>query len=298
MVFSWNRLKLFYLLSLAPLALIGYYSYVQQQNIFGVLIPLYGFLLLLIKRDRLSAFPQPGNLQRLTGLVLICASFFVYYAIAYFHPAPLLYGAANYTLHIIGLFLAFFSMPALKEAFTVVFLIAAGASSYYVGKVLEGGLEPLVPYFVQFMVVVVRALGIPATLGNPRTIMLHTSEGALPVLFEAGCIGIYSFLTFSVIIVVTMIEDSSNIRTRLYWALAGVVGTFIINIIRVSLIAVVIYHFGYEVWPEVHSKVGYALFLAWLAFFFLLFSKKSDILITARNIFEKVRGRLSFQSIR
>jgi len=138
-------------------------------------------------------------------------------------------------------------------------------------------MEPLVPYFVRVMVFVLMLLGIPATVHNPYTIMLDTSRGPVPVLFEAGCIGIQSFLIFSVIIVVTMIEESASVRTKLLWSFAGVVGTFVVNIIRVSLIAAVIYYFGYENWGEIHAWIGYALFLLWLGFFFILFSKREAV---------------------
>ena len=202
-----------------------------------------------------------------------------------------LYGAgtAFYTVYILGLFLVFFDVPALKESFSAVFLIVAGGSSFYVGEWLEFYMEPLVPYFVQFFLLVIRLLGVPAAVHNPNSnvIWLNTSKGTVPVLFAAGCIGIFSFLAFSVIIVVTMIEEPANVRTKLLWALGGAAGTFFINIIRVSLIAWVIYHFGYKGWGVIHSWIGYSLFLLWLVFFFVIFSKREVVQNKIRALWQK-----------
>lgn len=282
-----GKLNLFYVLAFAPLLLIGYYKYVIGHSILGVLIPFYGFLLLFFKKDKLSLFPDAEGVQRFLGLFAVLASFLVYYVLIYFYSVFYGAGAGFYAVYVVGLFLVFFSFPALKESFSAVFLVVAGGSSFYVGQWLEYYMEPLVPYFVRVMVFVLMLLGIPATVQNPYMIMLSTSRGPVPVLFEAGCIGIQSFLIFSVIIVVTMVEESASVRTKLLWSVVGVVGTFVVNIIRVSLIAAVIYYFGYENWGEIHAWIGYALFLLWLAFFFILFSKREVILNKIRRFRQK-----------
>lgn len=273
-----SKINFFYLLAFVPLLLIAYHKYVSGHSILGVLIPFYGFLLLYLKRSRLPQFARVGRGQRFVGFVVILASFFVYYTMIRFgSSASYGVGATFYAIYIIGLFLMFFNASTLKEGFSAVFLIAAGASSFYVGELLESSLEPSVPYFVQIMGFVLRVLGIPATVHNPNMIMLNTSEGPVPVFFAAGCLGIQSFLAFSVIVVVTMMEESASVRTKLLWSVGGVIGTFIVNIIRVSLISVVIYYFGYERWGEIHSWIGYALFLLWLVFFFVTFSNREII---------------------
>jgi exosortase/archaeosortase family protein len=282
-----SRINLFYLLAFAPLLLIAYYKQVSGVSILGALIPFYGFLLIFFKKDKLSQFPHAEGVQRFLGLFALLASFFVYYVMIRFYSVFYGAGAGFYAVYVVGLFLVFFSLSALKEAFSAVFLVVAGGSSFYVSQWLKYYMEPSVPYFVRVMVVVLRVLGIPATVHNPYTIMLDTSRGPVPVLFEAGCIGIQSFLVFSVIIVVTMIEESASVRTKLLWSFAGVVGTFIVNIIRVSLIAAVIYYFGYANWGEIHSWIGYALFLLWLGLFFIMFSKREAV----RNKIQAFRKR-------
>lgn len=271
-----TKINFFYLLAFVPLGLIAYHKYVTEHSILNTLIPVYGFLLLFFKKDRLLLFNDAGRVQRFVGLITILVSFFTYYMLA---GSPDLYGAgaAFYAIYIVGLFLVFFSIPALRESLSMLFLVVAGGFSFYIGEWLEYYLEPTVPYFVQIMVFVLTALRIPATVHNPRTIMLDTPKGPVPVFFEAGCIGLWGFLVFSVIIIVTMMEESASVRTKLLWSIGGVIGTFAINVIRVSLISAVIYYFGYERWGEIHSWIGYALFFAWLGFFFVTFSRREVI---------------------
>jgi len=273
-----SKINFFYLLAFLPLVPIAYYFYVSGRSILGVLIPSYGFLLLLLKKDQLSLFPDPIELQRFLGIGSVLASFFVFYVMAGFYSSVFYgVGAVFYTVYVLGLFLVFFSVRALRESVSVFFLVVAGALSFYISEWLEYYMEPLVPYFVNFFVLVLRVLGISVTIRNPTSILLNTPKGFVPVAFEAGCIGIHSFLVFSIIAVVTMLEESASRRTKLLWSIGGVIGTFFINTIRVSLIAVVIYYFGYERWGEIHAWIGYALFLLWLMLFFVTFSKREAI---------------------
>ena len=287
---SRNKLNLFYLLALAPLLLIQYFGYVARRDFFAALIPLYGFLLLLIKKDKLSAFAEPGRVNRLLGLTLMLASFSVYYAVVLLFPSAQFYGVANYTIFIIGLFLFFFEVSALKESFTTLFLIAAAISSPFVGDWMESHLEPSVPYFVQGMGFVLAVLGMPVRVVAANALSVRMPNGTnMSLGVEAGCIGISSFLTFAVITVVIMMEDPSSLRTKSLWSVAGVIGTFMVNIVRVSFIFVVIYFFGFENWGVIHTRIGYVLFVIWLAFFFLIFSKRRAILNTFQMFWRRIR---------
>ena len=285
-----NRLNLFYVLAFAPLLLIQYFGYITHGRVFAALIPFYGFLLLLIKKDKLSLFAEARPMYQIIGLTLMLASFFVYYAVALFYPQPQFYGVANYTVYIIGLFLLFLQVSALKESFTTLFLIVAVIASGFVGEWMESYLEPSVPQFVQIMGFILGVLGIPAEIVNPTTFAIRMPTGkVLPLGVEAGCIGIYSFLTFAILIVVTMMEDSSSLRTKVIWSVAGIIGTFFVNLIRVSLILVIIYFYGYEGWSKIHTPIGYVLFVAWLVIFFSLFSMRQTILRKLQTFWRRLR---------
>jgi exosortase/archaeosortase family protein len=286
-----ERVNLFIISALAPLILILYSSFVKRGDVVTWIIPFYGFILICMKKDKLAGFARASSAFRMAGLIVIAFSFFAYYVVVRFYPPAQFYGEANYTLHVIGLFLIFFELRALREAFAPLFLIGGASAVPFLGAELEGFLWPAIPFFVQIIGLILHVLNIPATLVGSNTFVLaplHSSAISLGVF--PACIGIYGVLTFSILITVTLIEDSSSsLRTKLFWAIGGAMGTFLINIIRVSSIFVVIYYFGYENWPAIHAPIGYVLFLTWVGGFFLVFSKRHTVKNAFQSLFRKSR---------
>lgn len=286
-----GRLNLFYLLVFVPLVLILYSGYLIRVDLWTWIIPFYGFLLLYIKKDKLSVFGKATFVFRIIGLILIITSFFAYYVVVRFFPPAQFYGVANYTIFIIGLFLVFFQIRALREAFSPLFLILGATVIPFIGLRFESSLEPTIPFFVQSIDFVLKLLGIPAKI-IASNLFSVTPIHSYPITLSVtpACIGIYSVSTFSILMLVTMMEDpSSSPRTKLYWLIGGTLGNFFVNIFRISLIFVVIYYLGYENWQDIHAVIGYILFFVWTGFFLLAFSKRQAIERGVQTLWQKMR---------
>jgi exosortase/archaeosortase family protein len=290
-----ERINLFMVMAFAPLILILYFAFVKRGDFVTWMVPFYGFILLYMKKDKLSDFSHASSAFRVAGLAVIAFSFLAYYVVARFYPPAQFYGVANYTLHLVGLFLFFFELRALKEAFSSLFLIGGAASIAFLGAGLEDLLWPAIPFFSKIVELVLHELNIRATLVGSNSFVLsplHSSEIYLGI--EPACLGIYSMLTFSILITVTLIEEPNcSHRTKLLWTLGGVLGTFFLNLVRVSLIFVVIYFFGYENWPAIHEPIGYALFFTWVGCFLLVFSRRRIIKEAFQSLFRRSRRDLS-----
>jgi exosortase/archaeosortase family protein len=273
-----QKSNIFYVLAFLPLLPLELYRYFFFGDVLGTIIPLYGFLILLIKKDKLSKHLAKTNLlQKILGITVVVSSFFVYYAVApFFRPAGF-YGVANYTVYLVGLLLIFFKVQVFTQAFTALFLIVASALTGLGFRWIESQMSSTVPYYVRLFSVVLGFFGIRNSVPNPTTISLYTPRGGLPVLFEAGCIGVYSIIVFSIIIVVTMVETPASRRTKLLWSIIGLIGVFVLNIIRLLIVVTSMYFYGYDFGQRVHQVIGYILFLSWLGLFFLLFSKRQTI---------------------
>lgn len=288
-----DKSNIFYILAFLPVLLIGYYRYAFFDNPQGTLIPLYGFLLLLIKKDKLSGYAVETNVfQRFFGVFIVLGSFFLYYLIVPFIPSVGFYGVANYVVYLFGLFFIFFKISALKQAFTAFFLIVASALAGLSFRWIELQMSPTVPYYVYFFSSVLGLFGVKNTVPNSTTILLYTPRGVLPVLFEAGCIGVYSLVIFSIIIVVTMLETSVDRRTKLLWSVIGLIGVFVLNVIRLLIVVVSMYFYGWDFGQSVHQVIGYVLFLSWIAIFLLLFTKRQTILGKIQLVRRKVMAWL------
>jgi len=160
----------FYILAFLPLLVIGYYRYVFFSNPVGALIPLYGFLLLLIKKEKLSEYSvETKVLQKVFGVFIVLCSFLLYYIIVPFISWVGFYGIANYVVYLFGLFFIFFELSALKQAFSAFFLIVVGALAGLSFTWIEFQVSSTVPYYVSLFSSVLGVFGIKNTLPNPTT---------------------------------------------------------------------------------------------------------------------------------
>ena len=288
-----GRLNIFYTLAFLPLILIEIYRLTFFYDALGIITPLYGFLILLLKKDKLSEYISKTNaLQEFLGVAVVSGSFFTYYAIAPIYSSVGFYGLTNYIVYTFGLFLIFFKISAFKQGFTAFFLMAASAFVGISFRWIEVQISPTIPYYVSLFSSVLNVFGVRNVTPYPRAILLFTPRGQLPVTFEAGCIGVFSLIIFSIILVVAMIETSASRRTKLLWSVFGLIGVFLVNIIRLLIVIASMYFYGYDFGQSVHQIIGYLLFISWLAIFLSLFAKRQIILGKIQLVQRKIMARL------
>jgi len=232
-------------------------------------------------------------MQKILGSVVVVCSFFVYYGVVLLSPRASFYTAANYVVYLFGLFLIFFEFSALREAFAPLFLITAATSSSFVSVWLKPFLSPFANDFAHIIVNILRAVGIDAStyyLGNTPIVTFPSLSGKMiPSAFVYECIGVYSALVFSIILVVILFEDPSDLKVRVAYSIAGVFGTFALNILRVTVIFLVDYFYGVEVGGFVHYVIGYILFTAWLVFFLYVYSKREIVQAKIMSFWQRIR---------
>ena len=269
-----NKLNSFYVLAFLPLLLVAYF-YAQWP--FGLVIPIYGFMILVLKKQKLSLCKEASLIQKLIGLLVTASSFLLYYVLSPFFPDAAFYGAANYCVYLLGLFLIFFRFNALKEAFSPLFLIAAAISINFVSSSIEPLFNPYIPYFASFIADTLKTIGIGVRISprSPTIMVLQTLKGPLTLQFVWGCVGFASMFIFSIIIIIVLAESPGNFKTKALWYVLGIVGTFFLNILRVVLIFVTDYFYGYEVGAFFHYFIGYILFITWTSVFLYIFQKKT-----------------------
>lgn len=269
------KISLFYLLALAPLPLIFYY------DLWSLIIAFYGFLFLFLKSNKLQSFDSPSSGQKVLGVVAIIGSFFVYYLMIKIVPTAAFYGGANYFVFVSGLFLVFFDMSALREAFTPLFFIAAGNSIIIVADLLKPSVSPYLGNIASLIVNVLRTIGLKAYMfyGGITPIIAFNSQYGNLVLaaFVYECVGVFSALLFSIILMIVLFEDPSSPKVRIAATIIGVSGTFALNILRITLIFVTDYFYGMEAGANVHYVIGYVLFSAWLGLFLYVYYKRKTI---------------------
>jgi exosortase/archaeosortase family protein len=281
-----NRTNLFYILAFIPLLLVTYY------NPFSTIIPLYGYLLLLIKQQNLTDTKAPSTIQRITGLIVTASSFFASYAVSLIYPRVAFYGVGNYVILLIGLLLTFFNLSAMKEAFSPVFLIVAATSSTFFSEWLRPYLSPFASPLAYLIMNILRTLGVNAymlPISSTPTIAFQSLSGDLMYgVFAYECIGVYSMLVFSIILIVILLEDPANLKTRLAYSIIGLTGILILNVLRVTIIFLADYYYGTQFGGNVHYIIGYTLFSTWLIVFLYIYAKRQTTQGKITSLWNKI----------
>jgi len=282
-----NKLNLFLILALAPLALIFYF------NPLSAVIPFYGFLLLLIKGQKLLNFKEAKTIQKILGLSILVGSFFAYFIVAQVYSEVAFYTSANYVAYILGLFLIFFDSRALREAISPLFLITAATSSALISQISKPFLSPYANDMGHIVASILRLLGINASVqsrsGTPIISFPSSSGTIVSGAFVYECMGVSSALVFSIILVVILLEDPSSLKVKTAASIVGLIGTFILNLARVTIIFVTDYFYGVEVGATIHYVIGYALFSIWLVVFLYAYSKRQ----TLHAVFMSISRRIT-----
>lgn len=271
-----ERINAFYLLAFIPI-LMSIYSYITWP--FGAINPIYGFILLLIKKEKLLLYDPARRILKAFGLFLIIGSFFTYYGIVLFFPKAHFYTPANYAIFIFGLCLTFFEVSALKEIFSSLILIVAGNAS----DVILAGLSPyaspyVTPFFAQLMASIMNLLGIETTLQpiNDSQIMIFRGlRGTFSGLFTWYCVGVSYVLIFSIMLVVLLLEEHRNLKSSIIWSIIGIAGIWLLNVLRVTIMLLTYYFYGVDFAAIIHYVIGYTIFITWLTVFLYLLSKKT-----------------------
>lgn len=281
-----SKLNLFLILAFGPLPILFYFGPLSA------VIPLYGFLLLLIKSQKLQVFKKAITIQKTLGLVLLISSFFAYFAVVHIYPKAAFYTNANYAAYILGLFLIFFELKALKETISPLILITAATSSALISQMLEPVLSPYTSDLGNIVASILRLIGIDASiysLGNIAIITFPSVSGATVAgAFVYECLGIYSMIAFFIILTVILFEDPSSPKVKLAYSIVGLIGTLAINVLRITIIFVTDYFYGAEAGGTIHYTIGYALFSAWIIAFLYAYSKRQFVRAKLISIWKRM----------
>ncbi len=116
---------------------------------------------------------------------------------------------------------------------------------------------------------VLNLIGVEAKVGN-YSIVFNSPPSKIPAIYiDARCSGVHSFLIFVgtfLFMIVDMGRDVNKGRAVVSLAL-GVGGAYSGNVLRVVILSLIGYNYGYKPLMEVHKYLGFAIFLAFLSVF-------------------------------
>ena len=120
----------------------------------------------------------------------------------------------------------------------------------------------VVPAEARMMAVLLGFIGIPAQV-SPTSVYLDKGGFFLPVYINWNCVGWQSFILFAVTLA-TGIQGPFSRASKVEAIVLGFLGTFLINLLRITSVAVVAYHFGQIPALIYHDYGGTIIILIWL----------------------------------
>ena len=123
----------------------------------------------------------------------------------------------------------------------------------------------VVPGEVRVIAVLLSLIGIPSQV-TPSTILLDKGGFLLPVFISWNCVGWQSFILYAA----TLITGMQGPFTRISKAetmVVGLLGTFLVNLLRITSVAAVAFYFGQLTAVIYHDYGTTIIILIWLAAF-------------------------------
>ena len=121
------------------------------------------------------------------------------------------------------------------------------------------------PFVVRVVSVVLQALGMPTSIDGS---FLYLEGGWMPlgIYINWNCVGWQSFILL-MFTLVTGLQGPYKRSSKLLAILIGLEGTFLINVVRIVVPAILAYYMGYIPAIVFHDYMGTVLTLLWMGIF-------------------------------
>ena len=237
---------------------------------------LYDLLVILIvhqKRTLYENLPLP-QLDEIIFGVMVCIGSFVFdlSTRGIFAGG---YGQSDYVILVVGITLLFFGIRNIKKIYPPVVLVGTFSAALKILQlVYENYVEVISGWFVTLVISITTGLGYPTYVGtvggngypsNTFTVIGLNETASLEVAW--GCTGLRSLLLFSFILAALLIPYRTTRGRKTVALISGVVGAFLVNILRLVMLALIMYYYDIATTLWVHQHLGDFLFVIWVALF-------------------------------
>jgi len=242
----------------------------QSEGSYPLAMLLLAGLFLFLKRRTLADSLERdrsrwgGTLPLLTGSLLVLSSL----ALSSLDPGNLIYSIIPVLIYLQGLFVPVFP-EASKLTITLLGLYISTSSLPTVVDTFFD--QPVSHFFIQCSMPLLGILGYSAQ-GVGQMITFLSSTGVPRILYiNSSCAGPASFSVFLFLSGLMYLDLRPDKRQTILLTSAGCVALYLLNILRLLILAYVSYSYSSQAMWEVHSYLGYVLFLSFYVAYLLVF---------------------------
>ncbi len=129
--------------------------------------------------------------------------------------------------------------------------------------------ETIVPYELRIVGIVLTLIHLPVKVGNNFIEFTRPDKTHEAIYLIWNCVG-WQSAVFLIITLITGLSRKYSLRSRLETVLLGILGTYLINILRLVLVIIVYYFFGRLIGSIFHEYIVTLFTLIWILFFWWL----------------------------
>ncbi|MDG6220487.1 MAG: exosortase/archaeosortase family protein [Candidatus Thermoplasmatota archaeon] len=294
--FRENRMRYFY----ASIFASSFLFVFSTQGFFNLFF--YALLVLVIVRmseDKYDKLPLPDIYELIFGGLIMAGSFAFDLATRDMLGGG--YGQTDYTILLIGIIFTFFGYKNLRKIYLPILLVGGLMFSLQGLQLVYGShFESIADWFVDAIVGVagVDGLGYPVWPGSvpgwaqqyyssitippgaigtgdlvtrPGTFTVFGLNETASLHVDWGCTGLRSLVMFSFILLALIWPMEISWKKKIPGIAIGIIGAFIINILRMIMLALLMYYYDLATTMEVHKHLGDFLFIIWMAIYWFAF---------------------------
>jgi len=109
----------------------------------------------------------------------------------------------------------------------------------------------------------------PGILLQGNKLYLWGEQGFITLAIFWPSSGVVSMIVYSLVIIVLMVKLDAPRKRKLVYAAIGAAGTYLVNVIRITLIILYVTYISLDV-EAFHQSIGEVLFIAWIFIYLLL----------------------------
>ncbi len=137
-------------------------------------------------------------------------------------------------------------------------------------KATVAGMTPM-ELFIRYALLAPMAAALSVLGRHPaiagQVITYDTPHGPFALEVGVACSGIQAMALFGGVVLVFVLAEKPGWRRGLFWSAIGLAGVYVINVVRLVVLALVGSRWGADALEWVHANAGWAFFVAWSAAF-------------------------------
>lgn len=268
-----ERREAWLVLSLGLSSLVSLAPFTRDVSISNFLIyALLPAIIVIANAEKSKATPFPSGAGFLLAISFILGSFLFNYVTGIL-TGDYCYGLTDYVILVIGVFSLYYSILSYMTQMGGLLLLVLRSVTLGLNAVYSSAFVTVSGFFVG-IVVFFSKIFVSGDIQSgflPGEIYVGGEAGSASVFIGWACAGLEELALISVILYVLISAFEISRRMSAMWIAVGIAGSFMVNIIRMTLLVWVAHAYGIEEMLWVHTHLGDALFLVWIAIFWFVF---------------------------